>query len=56
MLTLIEELPEDRPDANRIQVLAPDGEFRRDGRSLVYIARADGPQRISLFTHRQDIA
>lgn len=52
VLTLIEELPEDRPGSARIQVIAPDGEFRRDGRSLVYLARGDGPQRISLFTHR----
>lgn len=51
-LTLVEELPEDGPDAARIQVVAPDGEFRREGRSLIYLARADGPQRISLFTHR----
>lgn len=52
-LTLVEELPEDGPEAARIQVVAPDGEFRREGRSLLYLARADGPQRISLFTHRQ---
>jgi hypothetical protein len=55
VLTLIEELPEDRPDANRIQVIAPDGELRREGRSLVYVGRDDGPQRISLFTHTQRI-
>jgi hypothetical protein len=53
MLTLIEELPEGRPGADRIQVIAPDGEIRREGRSLVYVGRDDGPQRIALFTHTQ---
>ncbi len=52
-LTLIEQLPEARPGAERIQLLAPEGEFRRDGTALLYVARAKGPQRIELFTHAQ---
>lgn len=52
-LTLIEQLPEARPGAERIQVIAPDGELRRDGTALVYVARGSGPQRIALFTHVQ---
>lgn len=52
-LPLIEQLPEGRPGADRIQVIAPDGEFRREGAALVYVARSSGPQRIALFTHTQ---
>jgi hypothetical protein len=52
-LTLVEQLPEARPGAERIQLIASDGEFRREGVTLVYVARSSGPQRIELFTHAQ---
>jgi hypothetical protein len=52
-LTLIDPLPEPRPGADRIQLLAPDGTFRREGTALVYIAGAGGAQRVALFTHAQ---
>ena len=52
-LTLIDPLPEPRPGADRIQLLAPDGTFRREGAALVYIAGASGAQRVALFTHAQ---
>ena len=53
VLTLIERLPEAGPGADRIQVIAPDGELRRDGAALVYVATASGPPRIAGFTHAQ---
>ena len=52
-LTLVEQLPEARPGTERIQLIASDGEFRREGATLVYVARSSGPQRIELFTHVQ---
>ncbi|HET7791896.1 MAG TPA: hypothetical protein VFL64_00805 [Rhizobacter sp.] len=53
VLTLIEKLPEGGPAADRIQVIAPRGELRRDGDALVYVAVDDGSPQIAGYTHPQ---
>lgn len=53
VLTLIEHLPEAGPGADRIQVIANNGELRREGAALVYVARQGGPAQIAGFTHVQ---
>jgi hypothetical protein len=52
-LTLIEHLPDTGPAADRIQVIAPAGELRREGDSLVYVAAADGSPQVAGYTHSQ---
>lgn len=54
-LTLIEHLPDSGPGADRIQVIAPAGELRREGASLVYVAAADGSPQIAGYTHSQGL-
>jgi hypothetical protein len=53
VLTLIEHLPEGGPAADRIQVIAPAGELRREGDSLVYVAADSGAPQIAGYTYAQ---
>ncbi|MGY4827083.1 hypothetical protein ACVNIS_00745 [Sphaerotilaceae bacterium SBD11-9] len=53
VLTLIEHLPEGGPAAERIQVIAPQGELRREGMSLVYVATGSEAPQIAGFTYTQ---
>lgn len=55
VLTLIEHLPDAGPGADRIQVIVPSGELRREGDSLVYVATADGSPQIAGYTHTQGL-
>jgi hypothetical protein len=53
VLTLIEHLPEGGPAADRIQVIAPAGELRREGDALVYVATDSGAPQIAGYTYAQ---
>ena len=54
-LTLVEQLPESRADAPRIQVLARGGELRREGAALVFVAGDGGAQDVALYSHAAQV-
>jgi hypothetical protein len=48
---VIDALPDPVSSGVRVQLIAPDGEFRREGSTLFYAARSDGKARIERFEY-----
>jgi hypothetical protein len=49
--TVIDALPDPVPSGVRVQLFAPDGEFRRQGNTLIYTACSDGKARIERYEY-----